>query len=125
MAKPLIRIAELKQVIERNKFINDTKFVSAMEYRYVFLQCDSRLGIDQAGYLMDRAHDMYCQNKQELPLKTDWCEGTITTKSEVHTLGTFYGQKFDAKLETTKGTMRLCFLVHDCSLMHSIDDVVN
>ncbi len=86
---------------------------------------DGRLCESDYMYLMSEACRMYVADEKERRITADWCEGRLSTNNAVDVLGCFSGQRFDAELETDLGKVHVRFLLHNCQLMHSIDDTVN
>jgi len=74
--------------------------------------------------LVCTAVDMFDEDDTRRNLSTDDYEGIIRTSGDCFCVGTFYGQKFEAEVDTEEGKATLAFLVAR-PMNGSVSDVVN
>ncbi len=89
--------------------------LDAFRWGYTFLLADGRLTAAERSYLLGEATKMYLVNEEERAVRLDSLEGRLYTKGQYDSLGHFGGQRFDAELDTSRGKVKLRFLVSEQS----------
>ena len=80
-------------------------------WRSVFLNTDSAMSEEDRFRIRRQIVDMYLDAKDRVNVKGEDYEGCITTNSKSYLLGSFYGQQFNAIIETNHGESKLSLLV--------------
>ena len=89
-------------------------------WRSVFLTTDSAMSEDDRFKIRMQIADMYLNKKDKVKVRGEDYEGYITTNNKSHLLGSFYGQQFNATIETNHGKSKLSLIV-----MEPVDVSVN
>ena len=86
-----------------------------VRWGYVFLHGAAHINGDEIKDLMIQAVEMYLAGDEEREVKGAGFEGKLYTERKYEVLGTLGGQRFDAKLETSRGQDQAAFLVNEQS----------
>ncbi len=69
------------------------------------------LTTDMRDLLMRTAVAMACMKKSSMDLKTDWCEGRLSTRFSFASMDTISGIKFECELDVEDKTTKASFIV--------------
>jgi len=85
--------------------------IDELRWGITFLQTDTGLSFEDRGRLLYHATEMYLEQESERKVKGDAFEGVLHDTGKHRHTGAFYGEEFEAELDTDHGKSIVRFLV--------------